>query len=142
MSHQISDKTIVLIYYCPQRSWGKTLPVIFSEACVKNSVHRRVCLSACWDTTIPLPPRAGTPLGPGTPQDQAAPLHRTKHLPGADPPGANPPLGPGTPPEQSMLGDMDNERAVRILLECNLVCNKTSVGSGNMDTTVGTKYQE
>ena len=28
-------------YYRPQRSWGK---VIFSEACVKNSVHRRgVC---------------------------------------------------------------------------------------------------
>ena len=32
--------------------WGK---VIFSEACVKNSVHRgEVCLSACWDTTPPL----------------------------------------------------------------------------------------
>ena len=30
--------------------WGK---VIFSVACVKNSVHRGggVCLSACWDTT-------------------------------------------------------------------------------------------
>ena len=27
-------------YYCLQRSWGK---VIFSEACVKNSVHRRGC---------------------------------------------------------------------------------------------------
>ena len=28
-------------YYRPQRSWGK---VIFSEACVKNSVHRGGCL--------------------------------------------------------------------------------------------------
>ena len=28
---------IVLNFYRPQRSWGK---VIFSEACVKNSVHR------------------------------------------------------------------------------------------------------
>ena len=28
--------------YRPQRSWGK---VIFSEACVKNSVHRRACMA-------------------------------------------------------------------------------------------------
>ena len=28
-------------YYRPQRSWGK---VIFSEACVKNSVHRGACM--------------------------------------------------------------------------------------------------
>ena len=53
-----------------------------------------VFLSACWDTT-PLP-------GPGT------------HTPRADTPRP-PPL------EQSMLGDRVNERAVRILLECNLV---------------------
>ena len=37
--------------------WGK---VIFSEACVKNSVHKgEVCLSACWNTT---PPRSRQPL--------------------------------------------------------------------------------
>ena len=39
--------------YRPQRSCGK---VIFSEACVKNSVHGGgggVCLSACWDTQTP-----------------------------------------------------------------------------------------
>ena len=37
--------------YRPQRCWGK---VIFSEACVKNSVHRgRVCLSAYWDSRPP-----------------------------------------------------------------------------------------
>ena len=41
--------------YRPQRSWGK---VIFSEACVKNSVHRvGVCPIACWDT----PPGADPP---------------------------------------------------------------------------------
>ena len=37
----------------------------FSQACVKNSVHRRgVCLSACWDTSSQADtPRADTPLG-------------------------------------------------------------------------------
>ena len=32
-----------VIYYRPQRSWGK---VIFSEACVSNSVHRGACVVA------------------------------------------------------------------------------------------------
>ena len=44
-------------FYWPQRSWAK---VIFSQACVKNSVHtggEGVCLSACWDT----PPRKQPP---------------------------------------------------------------------------------
>ena len=58
--------------------WGK---VIFSEACVKNSVHGGGG-SASVHAGIPHPP---------------------------------------PPPEQSMLGDTVNERAVRILLECNLV---------------------
>ena len=31
-------------YYRPQRSCGK---VMFSQACVKNSVHRGVCILAC-----------------------------------------------------------------------------------------------
>ena len=31
----------IIPFYRPQRSWGK---VIFSEACVKNSVHRGVCM--------------------------------------------------------------------------------------------------
>ena len=57
------------------------------------------------------PPRTRyTPQGPGTPPDQ---VH---------PPGADIPPGPGTPPPaKSMLGDTVNARAVRILLECNLV---------------------
>ena len=79
--------------------WGK---VIFSEVCVKNSVHGGVCLSACWDTTprdqAGTPPRTRYPPGPGTPPPQ------TRH-----------------PPEQSMLGDTVNEWVVRILLECILV---------------------
>ena len=60
--------------YRPQRSWAK---VIFSEACVKNSVHGGgVCLSACWDTppktrhppfTRLHPPRADTPSPEQTP---------------------------------------------------------------------------
>ena len=87
--------------------WGK---VIFSVACVKNSVHRGVCLSACWDTT---PPKEQTPpnqtlLGVGTP-------------PGAGPPRADTPLGAGTLPVQCMLGDTVNKWVVCILLECNLV---------------------
>ena len=83
--------------------WGK---VIFSESCVKNSVHRGgVCLSACWDT----------PLGAGTP-----PGSRQHPPPGADPPGAEAPRS-RTPPVQSMLGDTVKARSVRILLECNLV---------------------
>ena len=55
--------------YRPQRSWGM---VIFSEACVKNSVHRvGVCPIACWDTppgTDPPPPptRYRYPPGPDT----------------------------------------------------------------------------
>ena len=72
--------------------WGK---VIFSVACVKNSVHRGVCLSACWDTTTPrsrdpLPgadtPRAETPWSRHPPPLTRYPLGtrnppRTRHPP-------------------------------------------------------------
>ena len=78
---------------------------VFTGVC--DSVHRGgVCISACWDTTTPLgadPPRSRHPPG-------------IRHPPGAD----------TSPPAQSMLGDTVNTRAVRILLECNLVpiaCN-------------------
>ena len=86
-------------YYCPQRSWGK---VIFSEACVRNSVNRGVCLSACWDTRSRPRPGADTP-----PRADTLP---SRHSPEQ------------TPPEQCMLGDTANKRAVRILLEFILVC--------------------
>ena len=79
--------------------WDK---VIFSVACVKNSVHRGVWLSACWDAT---PPGPGTPAA-DTPLEQTP---QTRHPPRAD------------PPMQCMLGDMVNKWAVCILLECNLV---------------------
>ena len=70
--------------------WGK---VIFSVACVKNSVHREGGSASV---------HAGIPPGTKHPQEQAPP-------------------GPGTPSEQCMLGDSVNKRAVCILLECNLV---------------------
>ena len=37
ITHNIEFIYVFFLYYRPQRSWGK---VIFSEACVKNSVHR------------------------------------------------------------------------------------------------------
>ena len=59
--------------YRSQRSWAK---VIFSQACVKNSVHGGgVCLSACWD-----PPR------PGTPWEQQQTPPQTRHPPRTRPP--------------------------------------------------------
>ena len=85
-----------MLDYRPQRSWAKE---IFSQACVKNSVHRGrgqgVCLSVCWDTTPPgsRHPREHTPPPrPGTPP------------PGSRPPGSrHPPPRPGihTPPPQT-----------------------------------------
>ena len=62
--------------------------VIFSEACVKNSVHGGVCLSACWDTN-PYPPMQTPPPGAGPPQEQTPPRSRPpggKHLPEQTPP--------------------------------------------------------
>ena len=54
------------------------------------------------------------------------PSPRSRHPPGADPPEQTPPAADTHPLEQtppwSMLGDTVNARAVRILLECNLVC--------------------
>ena len=71
-------------FYRPQRSWAK---VIFSQACVENSVHRGGgCLPQCM-------------LG-YTPREQT-------HPPGADLPGSRhppeqtPPLWEQTPPEQT-----------------------------------------
>ena len=89
--------------------WGR---VIFSVACVKNSVHagRGVCLSVCWETTpLTRHPPEQTPPQNRPPPDQA-------------PPGADSPTPRSRPtPAQSMLGDAVNKRAVSIQLECNLV---------------------
>ena len=90
------------------------------------------------------PPEADTPQEADTPPRSRHPWSRHTPLE-ADPPGADmpppqkqtpsSPLGADTPtpqkqtppleadtPPQSMLGDTVNARAVRILLECNLVC--------------------
>ena len=70
------------------------------------------------------PPQPGTPPGPGTPpQDQAHPPGpgkppRIRHTPKT----RYTPQTRYTHPAQSMLGDTVNARAVRILLECILVC--------------------
>ena len=101
--------------------------------------------SPSWDQVHPqdqvhFPGIRDCPLGPGTPPGPGTPLGlgtppRTRYTPpgpGTPPPRDQvhtPPPGPGKPPRtrytppltQSMLGDMVNERAVRILLECNLV---------------------
>ena len=101
--------------YRPQRSWGKVIFLYLSVILFTGGV----CLSACWDTP---PDQAGTPwdqAGNPPPQtrcpwDQASPGTRQA-------PPDQTPRGPGTPPEQSILRDTVNERAVCILLECNLV---------------------
>ena len=81
---------------------------VFTGVC--DSVHRGgVCLSACWDTHTPWEQTA-LPQGADTPQEQTPPWSK--------PPRAD------TPP--SMLGDTINARAVRILLEYNLVWNNIS----------------
>ena len=78
----------LVLYLLPANEvWGK---VIFSVACVKNSVHRGVCLSACWDTT----PLEQTHL----PWKQTPP--RSRHLEEANtPPEADTPPWKQTPPE-------------------------------------------
>ena len=103
---EVSDK--YTYNYRPQRSCGK---VMFSQACVKNSVHGGgVCLSACWDTlphadTTPQqtpPPQADThpwadPFWEDTPW-QVHPLRQTPQwadpsvdtLPGHPPPSRHP----------------------------------------------------
>ena len=80
---------------------------VFTGVC--DSVHRGVCLSACWDTTSPdqAPPGPDTPQtrhqppGPGTPQPDTTPLDQKPPRPGTPQPGTPPdqtPPGPGTPP--------------------------------------------
>ena len=63
-------------------------------------------------------PEAGTPHD----QRQVPPRTRGRYPPGpeAGTPPEQTPLG-AEPPSQCMLGDTGNKRAVRILLECNLV---------------------
>ena len=102
--------------YRPQRSWGK---VMFLQVCV-------ILFTGGVPDQVHTPPGTRyTPPGPGThpPRDQVpSPWTRynpqTRYTPRdqVQPPGTR-----YTPPGHSMLGDMVYARAVRILLECNLV---------------------
>ena len=96
---------VYLLITVRRRSCGE---VVFSQACVKNSVHWWGCLP---DT----PPRqADTPLGRQPPlwQADALPDRQTPN------PGQTPPLwqADNVPPSRRLL-----QRTVRILLECILV---------------------
>ena len=77
-----------------------------------------------WEHTPPrsrhTPTPEQTPPGADTPQEHT-PLQQTP--PGADtpPPEQTPSRSRHPPQAQSMLGDTVNARAIRILLECNLV---------------------
>ena len=134
--------------YQPQQSCGQGN--IFAPVC--HSVHKGgVCLSACWDTTLPPPekipprrhpleqthtPREQTPPEADTPQsrhhtpEQTPPWEHTHPL-GADPPQSRHPPSTHpwgadipweqTPPPGSRIRYTVNERPVRILLECILV---------------------
>ena len=117
---------------------------------VRHSVNRREVPDTPRTWSRHHPPRDQVhPLGSGTPPPPRDQVHTpgTRYTPHATPqtrytpPGQVHPPGtrytplppvPGTPPQtrytplpptQSMLGDTVNERAVRILLECNLVVN-------------------
>ena len=70
---------------------------VFTRVCLSTG---GVCLSACWYSRPP-PGADPSPLG-------------------ADPPKVDTPPG-ADPPAQCMLGYTANKRAVRILLECNLL---------------------
>ena len=92
-----------LIYYCPQSSCGK---VMFSQACVKNSVEGEGGLSQhILGHTPPCPVHAGIHPPPGqTPHRQTPP------------PGQIPP-----PPGRHRLPRRPHQRSVCILLECIFV---------------------
>ena len=101
---------LFFLYYRPQRSCGK---VIFSQACVKNSVHKRrgVCLNACWDTHTP-------------PWQMHTPWCLPQCMLGYTPPRRQTPLGRQPPPRTDTPSTRRSlQRTVRILLECFLVYN-------------------
>ena len=128
-------ETLILAFLPPATKLGQGN--VFTGIC--DSFNRGVSVSV--HAGIP-PPRSRHPPGidpPGadTPQEQTPrgeqtpPWEQTppssRHSPGTDthPREQTPPRSrhhPPPPHTQSMLGDTVNARAVRILLECNLVC--------------------
>ena len=88
-------------YYRPQRSWAE---VIFSQACVKNSVHRSEGVYSVHAGIHPreqTPPPSRHPPGADTPWEQTPLRTRHTHTPGPGtpcPPGSRHPPRPATPP--------------------------------------------
>ena len=120
---------VIFKFTVRKQSCGK---VMFSQACVKNSVHGGVCLSACWDT----PPWRQTPSPGGRHPSLEADTHRWRQTPlDRHPPGQTPPLWrqtphlgthtpggrPPPPPGRRLL-----QRTVRISPECILVVTGSS----------------
>ena len=101
-------------YYRPQTKFGA-------------KYYFYTCLSFCsqggsaWvHAGVPPPTRHTNPPGPGTPPPGTR--HTTPFSPpGPGTPPPSPPPGPGTPPPGP---GRCGQRVVRILLECNLVCQK------------------
>ena len=131
-------------YYRPQRSWGKVMflqvcVILFTGGGVPDQVHPS---PGTRYTPGPGTPPGKPPLGPGTPRQPGTPPSTpgpdTPPLDQVHPPDQVHPLGPGTPPTRYTpqdqvhpptrytppprdQGDTVYARAVRILLECNLV---------------------
>ena len=108
----------IFYFYRPQQSWGK---VIFSVACVKNSVKGGGGGTWAGPPGQVHPSSRYTPLGKYTPWAGTTPRAGTplvRYTPRQVHSQAGTPRMAGTPPP------MVNERAVRILLECILVVKK------------------
>ena len=86
---------------------------------LQDQVHPPDQVHPLWDQVHP--PGPGTPPRPGTPPSGTRYIPQDQVHP---PPDQVHPPGTRYTPLQSMLGDMVNARAVRILLECNLVHTK------------------
>ena len=111
MASRLIRPTFPMLLLPPATKLGQGY--VFTGVC--DTVHRGGLPQCMLGYHNPPPPEQTH-----TPQDQAPPRSRhtpwTRHLPwGVDPPGTRHPLA------QSMLGGTVNARAVRILLECNLV---------------------
>ena len=91
----------ILIITARKRSSGQGN--IFAPVC--HSVHRGVCLSACWDTPQREPPLSRRPPSPA----KETPCQ-------GDPPAKETPPTTKETPRRLLL------RAIRILVECILVC--------------------
>ena len=142
-------RKVTLLPAATKLGQGNIFTSVCQEFCPRGG-GEGVCLSACWDTpSTPPPDQPGRPPPdqadpPGTrqtpPRSRRPPRTRQTPLDQADPPtplgaGDSPrdqadpprsrrPPGAGNPPPGSRLQHTVNERPVRILLECILVCIK------------------